>query len=159
MKVLTPGDMRKTIWQQELPCTGRGHGGYGCGALLLVDELDVFTTGGGVDISGVGEDVFLTIQCPLCGAFNNISPVFAATVRSLRREFPSFRDWMLRRSGKVQLTNVRTEGPYVLWDEVYGNVVDHRQAVNFCFLLDPNNGKQNLSELLLDYVKGEKSDE
>ena len=62
MKVLKKGRKQKG-WASEMKCTGRGNGGGGCGALLLVEEEDVFLTHN----SCMGEsDYFFTFKCPEC---------------------------------------------------------------------------------------------
>lgn len=64
MKVLQPGRPQKG-WTTELKCTGRGNGGGGCGALLLVSEDDLYHTHH-YDYGG-GHDVYTTFKCAACG--------------------------------------------------------------------------------------------
>ena len=64
MKVLAKGSGAKG-WSKEMKCSGNGNGGGGCGALLLVERNDLFTTSNS-DMSGDTE-YFTTFKCPECG--------------------------------------------------------------------------------------------
>lgn len=72
MKVLKKGREQRG-WSREVSCTGRGNGGGGCGARLLVEQNDVFLTHHH-DYGG-GHDVFNTFQCPECGVLTDIGHV------------------------------------------------------------------------------------
>ncbi len=72
MKLIKPGDGRKEPWQKELTCTGAGNGEHGCGAVLLVEQADLFKTGGGQDRSGADMDVFITFECSECHALTDL---------------------------------------------------------------------------------------
>jgi hypothetical protein len=63
MKVIEKGDGRKG-WAKEFRCTGAGNGNGGCGALLLVEQNDLYITRH-FDYGG-GESVHVTFRCPLC---------------------------------------------------------------------------------------------
>jgi hypothetical protein len=41
MKVVKPGREQKG-WSKQFKCTGNGNGGGGCGAVLLVEEGDLY---------------------------------------------------------------------------------------------------------------------
>jgi len=60
MKVLEKGPG----WSMEVVCTGKGNGGCGCGAKLLVERGDVYLTHS-YDYGG-GHDIYYTISCPEC---------------------------------------------------------------------------------------------
>jgi hypothetical protein len=62
MKVLKKGRKQKG-WSVEKTCTGKGNGLGGCGALLLVEENDLYETGEGGD----GPDYARTFKCSECG--------------------------------------------------------------------------------------------
>lgn len=63
MKVIKDG--RAQIgWTQEVLCTGSGNGGGGCGALLLVEQPDVYLT---YQYHYDERDVFHTFRCSQCG--------------------------------------------------------------------------------------------
>lgn len=50
-------------WAKEFTCTGKGNGGGGCGAVLLVERDDLYQT----SRSSLGEtDYFVTFRCPEC---------------------------------------------------------------------------------------------
>lgn len=72
MKVLQSGDGRSG-WAKEFTCTGGGNGGGGCGALLLVEESDLFTTHS-YDYGG-GHDVYITFKCPQCKCKTDVTGV------------------------------------------------------------------------------------
>lgn len=64
MKIIKPG-RPQTGWSVEALCTGSGNGLGGCGAVLLVEQADVYKTQTH-DIEGV-VDTFNTFMCPACG--------------------------------------------------------------------------------------------
>lgn len=43
MKIIKEG-RKQTGWSKELTCTGKGNGGGGCGAVLLVEQTDLYNT-------------------------------------------------------------------------------------------------------------------
>lgn len=63
MKILKPG-REQHGWTTEAYCTGEGNGGGGCGALLQVDESDLYRTSSG-HYDGA-TDYFVTFTCPSC---------------------------------------------------------------------------------------------
>lgn len=70
MKVLEKGRTQKG-WATETSCTGKGNGGGGCGAKLLVDESDLFQT----SRQSYGDDspeYFATFKCVECGVLTDI---------------------------------------------------------------------------------------
>ena len=70
MKIITPGRTQKG-WGTEATCTGHGNGGGGCGAVLFVDESDLFKTSQR-DYLGDGDD-FATFACVSCGVLTDLS--------------------------------------------------------------------------------------
>lgn len=66
MKVLEKGKG----WGIEVICTGKGNGGGGCGAKLLVERGDIYLTHS-YDYGG-GHDVYYTCRCPECGVETDI---------------------------------------------------------------------------------------
>ncbi len=70
MKVLKKGRPQKG-WSKEYVCTGRGNGGGGCGARLLVSEDDLYHTHH-YDYGG-GHDVYVTFTCPCCGVETDVN--------------------------------------------------------------------------------------
>lgn len=84
MKILKPGREQKG-WAKELKCTGAGNDGGGCGALLLVEEADIFQTSS----SALHEtDYYITFKCAACGVFTDIKD-------------PPSRLWDVARKNKV----------------------------------------------------------
>lgn len=63
MKVIEKGRGQKG-WTKEYECTGKGNGGGGCGARLLVSEKDFYITSRGY-MDG-SSDYYLTFRCPCC---------------------------------------------------------------------------------------------
>lgn len=71
MKVLEKGRPQKG-WATQAKCTGKGNGGGGCGALLLVEQGDLFWTYS----SHYNEtDEFVTFKCVECGVNTDLSNV------------------------------------------------------------------------------------
>ena len=62
MKVIQKGTGQKG-WSTKAMCTGRGNGGGGCNARLLVEEADIFRT----ESHAMGEtEVYYTFECSEC---------------------------------------------------------------------------------------------
>ncbi len=64
MKVLKKGRPQKG-WSKELLCTGKGNGGGGCSAKLLVEKDDLYQTSRS-DYTG-DTDYYVTFRCCECG--------------------------------------------------------------------------------------------
>lgn len=62
MKILSPG-REQTGWAVEVECTGSGNGGGGCGALLLVEQADLYLT---YRHCLYETDRFVTFTCAQC---------------------------------------------------------------------------------------------
>jgi hypothetical protein len=85
MKVLKPGRPQKG-WSKESLCTGAGNGDGGCGALLLVEQADLFiTTSSHYDGSN---DEFVTFKCGECGVLTDIDGVPTNIKMDLPRKKP-----------------------------------------------------------------------
>lgn len=69
MKVIKKGRPQKG-WAKEYVCSGLGNGGGGCGAVLLVEEGDLFRTSH-TSFDGSTEH-FVTFQCCECGVRTDI---------------------------------------------------------------------------------------
>ena len=70
MQVIKPG-RQQTGWSKEYTCTGKGNGGGGCGAVLLVSQGDLYHTHN-YDYGG-GHDIFTTFRCSACGVQTDIN--------------------------------------------------------------------------------------
>jgi hypothetical protein len=95
MKVLKKGRGQKG-WSIEATCTGAGNGGGGCGALLLVEQDDLFKT----FITSFCEppDVCVSFVCSECGVMTDIEdsvPIYVA------RSLPDKGDWSAKRKGRI----------------------------------------------------------
>ena len=82
MKVVKKGRAQKG-WAQEFTCTGKGNGNGGCGAVLLVEEGDLYQTCN----SCMGEtEYYTTFKCACCGVETDVVvPVYVTGTRSSRR--------------------------------------------------------------------------
>lgn len=69
MKVLKKG-RPQSGWSTEQKCTGAGNGNGGCGAELLVEIGDIFTTYS--NPMGRDPNWFLTFECPECHVLTDI---------------------------------------------------------------------------------------
>jgi hypothetical protein len=85
MKVIKKG-RQQSGWSNEFKCTGSGNGGGGCGAVLLVETPDLFTTHH--HDHGGGHDVFVTFECSECGVLTDIKHSGVS-----HRDLPSRSDW------------------------------------------------------------------
>lgn len=68
MKILEPGRQQQG-WAIEAKCTGRGNGDGGCGAKLLVEQGDLFTT------QSTARDEtthYTTFRCAQCGVLTDL---------------------------------------------------------------------------------------
>lgn len=69
MKIIKPG-RDQVGWAREYKCTGAGNGGGGCGAILLVEEKDLYQTSRS-DYTG-DTDYYVTFSCCSCGVETDI---------------------------------------------------------------------------------------
>ncbi len=88
MKILKPGRPQKG-WSTEAVCTGRGNGGGGCSAKLLVEQADLFTTQ-----SSARDEVttYVTFQCCGCGVLTDL-PDAAQPPHAVIRALPDHNAW------------------------------------------------------------------
>lgn len=80
MKVITPGRDQRG-WAREETCTGHGNGRGGCGAVLLVEQGDLYKT---QSHSFDETETFITFQCVACGVQTDIKGVPYAVQAGLR---------------------------------------------------------------------------
>ena len=69
MKIIKKGRPQKG-WAQEFECTGKGNGGGGCGAVLLVEEGDLYETSSS-HYDGSTE-YYTTFKCAACGVETDV---------------------------------------------------------------------------------------
>ena len=70
MKVIKKGRPQKG-WAKQINCTGKGNGKGGCGAVLLIEEADLFRTGKH-SYDGSSE-YFVTFKCSECGVLTDVN--------------------------------------------------------------------------------------
>lgn len=85
MKVISKGRQQKG-WSTEAKCTGHGNGMGGCGAVLLVEQDDLYLTKN-CDYTG-DCDYFVTFQCVECGVETDLPSVPS----SIKWSLPECRD-------------------------------------------------------------------
>jgi len=102
LRVITPGRPQQG-WSKECRCTGSGNGGGGCGAVLLVEQPDLYLTFQS-DYGG-GRETFVTFRCVGCGVETDIDDV----PWSVRGELPSKRDWETRRANAAMANAVHID--------------------------------------------------
>lgn len=91
MKLIKKGREQQG-WAQEFKCSGKGNGGGGCDALLLVEQGDLFRT----YESHQGEtDSFVTFECSECKVHTDL-PSFTHPPRI--NELPTLQEWAAKRS-------------------------------------------------------------
>lgn len=91
MKIVTPGRQQKG-WAKEFACSGAGNDGGGCGAVLLVEQGDLFHTA--KHCYDGSSDYFVTFKCAACGVLTDIK---GAPVRA--NELPTRSAWEKRQAG------------------------------------------------------------
>lgn len=91
MKLLREGRCQNG-WAKEYKCTGHGNNNGGCGAVLLVDETDLFRT---FRCCIDETEEFTTFKCPQCGVLTDIKEYHKT------RELPSKADWEKKRAEKA----------------------------------------------------------
>ena len=69
MKIIKPGKHPK--WTLEATCTGKGNGGGGCGAKLLLEEGDLFHTF--THRYGDSRETYTSFRCCSCKCLTDLS--------------------------------------------------------------------------------------
>ena len=87
MKVLKKGTGQKG-WTVEATCTGKGNGDGGCGAVLRVEEPDLYKTSN-CDYTG-DCDYYTTFTCVECGVETDIEKVPSI----IRTRLKDKKDWL-----------------------------------------------------------------
>lgn len=87
MKVIKEGTGQNG-WAKELKCTGKGNGAGGCGAVLLVEEGDLFKT------SSTARDEttdYITFECCSCNVWTDVtdSKIPYRVTENLRHRAPN----------------------------------------------------------------------
>jgi hypothetical protein len=98
MKVIKPG-RTQTGWSMRKKCTGGGNGEGGCGALLLVEQADVFRT----ESHARDETTrYATFECPCCGVLTDFdsSEVPAWLFDRLKKQ----KEWLEERGNESRST-------------------------------------------------------
>jgi hypothetical protein len=90
MKVLEKGNPQKG-WTTKVKCTGHGNQGGGCGAVLQVEEPDLFLTSSSVRDE---TDYYVSFQCCECGVLTDL-PTAKVPSRFMygSGKLPSYVDW------------------------------------------------------------------
>lgn len=78
MKVVKKGRPQKG-WAKEFTCTGKGNGGGGCGAVLLVEEGDFYQTCR--SFYDGSTERYTTFRCTECGVETDVEGVPSSVVR------------------------------------------------------------------------------
>lgn len=89
MKIIKKGSGQKG-WSKECTCTGYGNGNGGCGAVLLVEQADLYQT----SRQCYGDDYpeyFTTFKCVECGVETDILKVPG----NITKDLPSKEQWLL----------------------------------------------------------------
>lgn len=97
MRVIKEGTGQKG-WAQNFVCTGNGNNGGGCGAVLLVEEQDLFTTHSS-HYDG-SNDSYITFQCAQCGVLTDIPQSKAPHV-----SLPNHETWKKKKKNTFAVLN------------------------------------------------------
>ena len=96
MKLLEPGNPQSG-WAQEFRCTGKGNGGGGCNAKLLVEQGDIFYT---YQSSYDGSrDRFTTFRCNQCGVLTDIN------YTGPKDNIPNQKEWECHNNHIIRINN------------------------------------------------------
>lgn len=88
-KIIKKG--RDHIWIKELECTGKGITGTGCGAILEINESDLFKVYGG----GYTENIpYAGIRCPACSCDTCLDDMKIEVPSSIFKKIPDRVDWL-----------------------------------------------------------------
>lgn len=91
MKILKPGRPQNG-WSKECICTGAGNGMGGCGAVLLVEQTDLYKT---YRHCREETDTFITFKCSACGVETDITGVpYNITEKLLSKEVSDNRNYL-----------------------------------------------------------------
>lgn len=82
MKIIKKGRPQKS-WAKQYMCTGNGNGNGGCGAVLLVEEGDLYHTSSS-HYDGSTER-YTTFRCPACRVQTDVADV-PSSVNVRKRE-------------------------------------------------------------------------
>ena len=90
MKLIKAG-RKQDGWACEQVCSGLGHGTGGCGAVLLVEEDDLFAS---IVKTQQGECHWMTFRCNQCGVHTDLFPPHIVlpsfvTDKALKRKVPT----------------------------------------------------------------------
>jgi hypothetical protein len=97
MKIKEKGT-RQTHWEKEFECTGIGndHMHKSCGALLIIEEEDLFITS--FTNYGGDRETFITFQCIQCGSHTDVAR--EDVPEPVRRSIPSLEQWKRKQNDK-----------------------------------------------------------
>lgn len=128
MQIVEPGRQQKG-WAIETKCTGCGNGGGGCGALLRIEQGDLYRTS---SAHYDGSDHYVTFTCGACGVESDLT--WATVPSAVRETLPSKSAWLERRRQEVGDT---TAAPTVS-DFERGWRAAHRAALDMCTNIEPH---------------------
>lgn len=85
MKIIEKGTGQRG-WSKEFRCTGAGNGGGGCGALLLVEQPDLFRTSSS-HYDG-SHETYTTFECSECHVWTDVDGVPSSVTCGLPHRYP-----------------------------------------------------------------------
>jgi hypothetical protein len=80
VKIIKPGQREQKGWAKRFTCSGKGNGGGGCGAVLLVEEGDLYHTYSH-HYDGSSE-TYTTFRCPQCRVQTDVQVPSSVRVRA-----------------------------------------------------------------------------
>lgn len=95
MKIIERGREQKG-WAKECVCTGDGNGGGGCGAKLLVEQVDLYRTSSSCRDE---TDYFNTFSCAQCGVETDLKNLTSNIAYSL----PSKTKWLADKKEREEM--------------------------------------------------------
>ncbi|MFC1623028.1 hypothetical protein ACFL2R_01395 [Patescibacteria group bacterium] len=84
MEIIKKGRKQKG-WRKEFTCTGKGNGGYGCEAVLLLSKDDVYLTHSYHYDSS--HEVYRTFMCPCCQTETDIKETLPFRVEQEKNDY------------------------------------------------------------------------
>ena len=102
MKIIKPG-RQQVGWSIQKTCTGNGNGNGGCGAILLVEQGDLFITS-----SHCRDETndYITFCCVSCGSLTDLADQ-EKPPQTIQSQLLSHAEWAYARAMRIEETDTK----------------------------------------------------